>query len=187
MGITLTLGYRRHPDGSAVPICDPCDDSFTLFLWQHSALVTFYSPLCVATGMIGSHVTVKGRMEPARLLDFIRVRLKRSLDVLSFVSDRIAKQYPMEMIVDCVSGRYGNLLYASLDRPFVEIEPPPRVTNGFVHVERPRIVIINGRARLVITGNDREFPLWQWADAILRERVEEAVLNHVTNACSSES
>lgn len=187
MSITLTLGYRRHPDGSAVPVCEPHDDSFSPFLWQHSALVTIYSPRCVATGTIGGAVTVEGKMEPARLQDFIRARLAATLDVMSFVSDRIAKQYPMGPIVGCMTGRYANFLYASLDRPFVETEPPERVTNGLVHVAKPRIAIRDGRARLIVTGNDRAFPYWQWADAILRERVEQAVLDHVANATALDS
>lgn len=187
MSITLTIGYRRHPDGSAVPVCEPHSDSFSPFLWQHSALVTLYSTRCVATGTVGGKASVEGRMEPARLMDFIRAQMDSTLNVLSFVSDRITKQYPLDPIVSCVSGQYGGFFYASLDRPFVETEPPALVTNGFVHVAKPRIAFENGRARLVVTGNDREFPLWQWADAILRERVEQAVLDHVAKATALDS
>lgn len=182
MSITLTIGYRRHPDGSAVPVCEPHNDSFSPFLWQHSALVTLYTPLCAATGTVGGKVAVEGRMEPARLMDFIRAQMESTLNVLSFVSDRIAKQYPLDPVVRCVSGQYGSLLCASLDRPFVEIEPPSLVTNGFVHVAKPRIAFENGRARLVVTGNDRAFLHWQWADAILLERVERTVLEHVAKS-----
>jgi len=187
MSMQLTIGYRRLPDGSAVPVCEPHNDSFSPFLWQHSALVTLYSPRCVATGTVGGTVSVEGRMEPARLMDFIQAQMESTLNVLSFVSDRIARQYPLEPVVRCVSGPYGSFLCASLDCPFVEIEPPSLVTNGFVHVAKPRISFENGRARLVVTGNDRAFLHWQWADAILRERVEQAVLDHIAKATALDS
>ncbi len=187
MGMILTVGYRRDSNGSAVPVCDPPSDAYLFFLWQHAATVTLYSERCVAIGTLDGTVVEEGRMDPERLSDFIRDQLASALAMMSFVNTRIAQQYPIAMITKCVSRQAGNLLYAFPERSFVETEPPAHVSKGCVLVTEPRIAYDNGCARLIITGNDRDFPYWQWADAVLRDHVEQAILEHVANANATES
>lgn len=187
MSMILTVGYRRDANGSAVPVCDPPSDAYLLFLWRHAVTVTLRTERCVAIGTLDGTVVEEGRMDPEQLSDFIRDQLSSVIAMMSFVNGRIAQQYPIAMITRHVSKQAGNLLYAFPERSFVETEPPAHVTNGCVRVTEPRIAYADGRARLIITGTDRDFPYWQWADAVLRAHVEEAVLAHVAKTNAPES
>ena len=187
MGMILTVGYRRDSNGSASPVCDPPSDAYLSFLSRHAATVTLHSERCVAIGTLNGRVAEEGRMDPEKLSDFIRDQLSSALAMMSFVNDRITRQYPIAMIARHVSRQAGNLLYAFPERSFVETEPPAHVTHGCVRVTEPRIAYDNGQARLIITGTDRDFPYWQWADAVLRNYVEDALLEHVAKANAAES
>ncbi len=181
----LTIGFRRLPDGSAEPVCDPQIPEILRFLWERSSLVTLYAPRFVVVGTIDGKLTIEGRMEPNLLACSLLPMATDMLLVMKGIRQTLEEKYPAAIIANFVASQAGTRLLYCLDRQFVETEAPRFTTEHSVLLENPRITYDGSRVRVVITGNPHTMPLWQWADAQICDIVQDAILQRVVHTSSA--
>lgn len=177
MGEQLRVGYRRLPDGSAEPICEPTVDAFLIPLWRRASEAVIHGPHCVVIGSTDGALRIEGTMRPNDLFASVGLMVFEGLVMMQRVQGVIEATYPFATIAETVVSLAGPELRMNLDRPFVETAPPTIVdeTAG-VGVDPPRIETAGGRLRVIVTGNPANHPVRAWADAFIRDRVRDAIL-----------
>ena len=182
MNTILTVGYRQLSDGRAEPVCEPAAELILQYLWQRTAHVTVYRPHFLVRGALDGTVLTEGRMEPAHYRDEIRNTVTGAIPAMRQIDERMRTQYPFATIAEAVASLAGPRLLLSLDRICVQTEHPSFVDDGSVRVELPRIEYDGTGLRVIVTGNNRKMPFWHWADALIRDRVRDAILEKVAKS-----
>lgn len=173
------VGYRRNPDGSATPVCDPPVDQFLLTLWARACTVVLDTEHYLVSGTVGGAIVFDGRMRPNDLVTEIGQMAAAGMTAMRDLDAAIRAGYPFASIADEVVARAGPRLMLCLDQPFVETETPAFAENGRVEVERARVEYDGGRVRVIVTGNAEDHPLRAWADALIRDRARNAILERL--------
>lgn len=187
MSAILTVGYRRHADGSAIPVCDPPTEIFLLLLWRNVATATLYGPQCVITGTLDGAIATEGRLEPKELLATIEVAVTRAVGLMGSINEKYITRYPIDKVAADVAAQAGTRLLFCLDDPFVETVPPTMTESGKSIIGHPRIVHDGSHTRVIVTGHSRRHPLWELADIVIRARVRDAIVDRVSKPGAPES
>lgn len=173
------VGYRRNPDGSATPVCEPPVDQFLLTLWGKACTVILDTEHYLVSGTVGGSIAFDGRMRPNDLVTEIGQMAAAGMNAMRDIDAAICAGYPFASIAEHVVSKAGARLMLCLDQPFVETEAPAFAENGRIEVERARVEYDGGRVRVIVTGNAEDNPLRAWADGLIRDRARDAILERL--------
>lgn len=183
MSHTLSIGYQRLPNGSAVPICEPAIDAFLLHLWQHAASARIpekFSRYLISAEISEARARVEGHLAPEELARDVVRMIGEGIHAMRETIKAIEATYPADTFARTVLARTGTRLYLQPDSLVVTTKPPIPHPRGIgfdaptVHIEE------NGRTTVLVTGHPRSHPVATWADALVCERVRGAILSELT-------
>ncbi len=176
---TLTVGYKRAPDGSAQPVCEPTVDIVLLELWKYAHAVTLDTDAFLVTGTSdNATVRFEGSMRPHDLARAIEALASETLVAMRMLISIIETRYPFESGAKHIVGRTNRVqLICALDTSFIETETPVVLEGeSVVRVPLPKIVSGKNPLRVIVTGNPEGQFLRAWADQIICDRMRETVL-----------
>lgn len=183
MAHTIRLGYRRRPDGSAEPVCEPPVDAILLHLWGRACMAVVQGEEFVAIGTVREGVRFEGRMKPNEMMTELGQIAFQTIVAMAALIDGLKSGYPFDRVVDEVVMTAGpSLLLACVDQPFIETEPPYFEGEKTMQVERPRIELEGTRVRVFVTGFPAEAPLRQWGDRLILARTRRLIFQRLANA-----
>ncbi|MBI4438126.1 hypothetical protein HY631_04210 [Candidatus Uhrbacteria bacterium] len=188
---TIRIGYIRLPDGTAQPVCEPPVDPFLLELWNNAGRAIITGDHYLAIVSLEQPVVIEGRLSPNELVSMIGQMAHEAVVHMAAAMKNITEQYPFQMVAECVVAQADSRLFASLDQPFVETEPPRVIAktekSRSLSLEPPKIMYDGSRVRVIVTGHEDTHPLRRWADRVICQRVHDAILVEIAASAENEA
>lgn len=176
---TIRIGYRRLPDGSAVPVCEPPIDGALLFLWQHVSVAIIHGDAYHITADLEGQTTFTGSMRPTDLAHALSLALTELVKTARETIRSVHALYPFDRQAKQIASLADVRLLMALDEPFVEVEPPRVVQGVTFRVEQPQIQSTHEGTRVIVTGYLPANPFAAWANEEIRDTMRERILTHI--------